>query len=243
MSFENYFRLGQVFTLRLRSPVQAGEQVEEFRGVLLRREGQRLELRLAAAEGKDAAGLGEGESVELLSERFGLGLRLTGKSCGWGAPGVLCLESQEDLEIYYRRLYRRAELSLWLGLRRAEVGTAPLHDQWNEALARRAAAADPTGGTAVARYPVNLSAGGIRLGLAEPVNLQEPCLLFLMLEDTLPAVCALGEVVWLKPGETPEVRVCGLRFAGILAEDQQRIDRFVTAYCRTHQPEEGKSSG
>ena len=241
MSFDTYLRPGQAMTLRSKVPVQAGEQVEEFRGVLQRKDGLHLELKLAGGGG-DAANLGDGVLVEMISEHLGLGLRFTAISRGWAVPGVLRLESREDLEIFYRRLHRRADLTLWLGLRRAMTGAVPLHDQWLKALARRGSGADPTGGAPMARCPVNLGSGGIRLELTAPVNLQDGCLFFLLLEDNLPAVCALGEVVWVKPGSTPEHRISGLRFAGILAEDQQRIDRLVTEHCRT-QGDPGKSSG
>ena len=75
---------------------------------------------------------------------------------------------------------------------------------------------------------LNLSAGGIRFALRAPVNLAELCLMLIDLKDEKPPICAIAEVVWIRPEQDDSILSSGMRFINILDSDQKRIDNYIT---------------
>lgn len=234
MRYETYFHPGQAITLRRRLESPAGERLEDCHGVLLRRYEERFDIALTAPLAPALPPLVPGEALELISTRYGLGLRL-GATCGdEPEPDVVGVTALGDLQIFYRRQHLRLDLELWLGLLRQADSPQPLHRLWEEALDQRGAGQAPTLQAPLARQRCTLGAGGLGLSLPAAAVPGETLLCLLHLEDRQPPVAALAEILWAQPPEA-RLRTCGLRFCAILAADQERIDRHVNALCRDRQ--------
>jgi hypothetical protein len=172
-----------------------------------------------------------GDFLELNSDRFDLGVRLTG-ICREIRGCVLIFDAHDDLELYFRRKFLRKTLPVWHGLMRESHSNQPLIDLWRQALTLRDKNnLDQSTHIEIARSSLNLSAGGIRTELQLPVRLNEYCLLSLYLDDDQPIICALCEIIWVQPGKSDSTRLCGLRFSNLLETDLKRINRFVIESC------------
>jgi len=235
MRYEAYFHPGQEITLRRHSEDAAGARLEDFHGVLLRRQDERFEVALGTGERESGLDLATGEMLEVLSSRYGLGLRLSTLCRGWKEAGVLELAAQGDLQIFYRRQHLRIDTELWFGVVRQEEGKPPPLRRWQAAMDQRAAGRDPAIDATIFRCRLNLGAGGLRLPLPPPVTHGETCLCLLALDDRQPLIAALAEVIWTQPRKKSGQVTCGLRFCAILAEDQRRIDRYVNSLVRSRQ--------
>ena len=72
---------------------------------------------------------------------------------------------------------------------------------------------------------LNLSTGGIRFDLAtQPTPL---AMVVTDLQDGLPPICAVAELVWQKTRQEDGMLICGHRFVEILKEDQVRLASLV----------------
>lgn len=230
MKFETYFILNQEVLIRRFATAKDSSRIESYRAKLTSCDGPSFVLTLQSVD-VDAP-FSENEFVELHSDRFDLGVRLTG-ICHEISGRQLRFEANDDLELFYRRKYWRNNLTVWHGMMRSNQSKRPLYEAWEQALVLRDEKdLDPSIHVEIVRRPLNLSAGGVRMELDVPVSLKESCLLYLCLDDGKPTVCALCEVVWVEPGETDTTRLCGLRFCNLLENDLKRIDRYVSQNCK-----------
>jgi hypothetical protein len=230
VKFETYFVLNQEVLIRRFATARDGSRIESCRARFAGCERGSFKLTLLSSA-QDIM-FTEGEFLELHSDRFELGVRLTG-ICSRISGRQLQFEANDDLELFYRRKYWRISLPVWHGTLRLSQSKRPLYEVWEMAqILRDENDLDPSIQVEIARRTLNLSAGGVRMELAEPVNLYEICLLYICLDDGKPTICALCEVVRVEPCESDLVRLCGLRFCNLLESDLKRIDRFVTQNCR-----------
>lgn len=237
MRFETYFVLNQEVLLRRFSTSKQGSRVESCRAELVSREGAIFEFKLLCSD-KEAR-FSSGEFIELHSDRFDLGVRLTGLCLGC-SNRILRFEAHDDLELFYRRQYWRVTLPVWHGMVRVNQSKLPLYEVWKKAQALSDDKdLDPSIHVEIVRQPLNLSAGGVRAELQAPVKTKENCLLYLCLDDGKPTVCALCEVVWVQPGESEGMQLCGLRFSNLIESDLTRIDRYVNRHCSFDPSEPG----
>ena len=239
MKFETYFVLNQEILIRRFATARDSSRIESCRAKLASCDGDSFTLTLLSAD--NCSLFSKGDFLELHSDRFELGVRLTG-ICAGISGRQLRFEANDDLELFYRRKYWRTSLIVWHGMMRLSQSKRSLYEVWEKALILRDENdLDPSIHVEIVRQTLNLSAGGVRMELAAPVNLKETCLLYLCLDDGKPTVCALCEIVWVKPGDSGLVRLCGLRFSGLLESDLQRIDRVVTQNCRFDPSGDGKA--
>ena len=230
MRFETYFVLNQEVLLRRFATTKQGSRIESCRAALVSRDDTIFELKLSCSE-QDAK-FAPGEFLELHTDRFELGVRLTG-ICLDCTDRMLRFEAHDDLELYYRRQFWRITLPVWHGMLRVEQSKQPLYEIWEKAqILRDENDLDPSIHVEIVRCPLNISAGGVRMELQAPVKMKEDCLLYLCLDDGQPTICALCEIVWVEKGESDLTRLCGLRFSNLLEPDLKRIDRYVTQNCR-----------
>ncbi len=230
MKFATYFVLNQEILVRRFATAKQDSRIESCRATLAVRDGSIFTLKLLSADSdiKFAAG----DFIELHSDRFELGVRLTG-ICLDCTGTQLRFEAHDDLELYYRRQFWRITLPVWHGMIRSDRSKQSLYSVWEKAqILRDDNDLDPSIHVEIVRQPLNLSAGGIRMELQTPVSLKDNCLLYLCLDDGKPTVCALCEVVWVEEGESDKTRLCGLRFSNLLEGDLKRIDRYVIDNCR-----------
>ena len=230
MKFETYFVLNQEVFVRRFATAKDSSRVESYRAKLVSCAGASFVLKLQCDD--TDIHFSKGEFLELHSDRFELGVRLTG-ICHEISGRQLIFEANDDLELFYRRKYWRCDLNVWHGMMRSSQSKRSLYEAWEQALVLRDEKdLDPSIHVEIMRRPLNLSAGGVRMELDMPVSLKESCLLYLCLDDGKPTVCALCEVVWVEPGESESTRLCGLRFCNLLENDLKRIDRYVTKNCQ-----------
>jgi hypothetical protein len=239
VKFETYFVLNQEVLIRRFATARDSSRIESCRAKLASCDGASFKLTLLSSDNNIL--FTEGEFLELHSDRFELGVRLTG-ICSGISGRQLRFEASDDLELFYRRKYWRISLPVWHGILRSSQLKQPLYEVWEKAqILRDENNIDPSIHVEIVRRSLNLSAGGVRMELAEPVKLNETCLLYLCLDDGKPTVCALCEVVWVEPGESDLMRLCGLRFCNLLESDLKRIDRFVTQHCHFDPSGSGKA--
>ena len=229
MRFETYFVLNQEVLVRRFATAKQGSRIESCRSTLASRDGAIFELNLQCSDRETM--FSPGDFLELHSDRFELGVRLSG-ICLVCSGRRLRFEAHDDLELFYRRQFWRISLPVWHGMMRVDQSQKPLYEVWEKAqILRDENDLDPSIQVEIVRRPLNMSAGGVRIELQSPVKLKEQCLLYLCLDDGKPTVCALCEVVWVDPGESDKTHLCGLRFANLLESDLKRIDRYVTQNC------------
>ena len=230
MRFATYFELNQEMLLRRFATAKQDSRVESCRATLASRDGSVFTLTLRSVD--SGPKFSSGDFVELHSDRFELGVRLTG-ICLDCTDRQLRFEAHDDLELYYRRQFWRITLPVWHGMMRADQSSTPLYEVWEKAqILRDDNDLDPSIHVEIVRQPLNLSAGGVRMELQTPVKLKDNCLLYLCLDDGKPTVCALCEIVWIESGESDATHMCGLRFSNLLEGDLKRIDRYVTKHCQ-----------
>ncbi|WP_305042207.1 PilZ domain-containing protein [Geoalkalibacter sp.] len=167
-----------------------------------------------------------GTELELLSQALGLGVRTRGKVAGHQEEGVVRVECRDPLEAFQRRVMPRIDIPVGLRYARGQGHLRSLRAKWEKQLELLQApqAEQPS----FPYCPVNLSGGGIRFNFREAPRIAEVCLLLLELSPQTPPVCALAEVVWLRPAEKPGLQAVGMQFTHIRKADQDRICRFVT---------------
>lgn len=229
MKFETYFVLNQEVLVRRFATTSQTSRIESCRATLASRNDNLFELTLVGA---NLVPFKAGEFLELHTDRFDLGVRLTGV-CQNCSKSRLQFEAHDDLELFYRRKYWRTTVPIWCGILRSSQSDVPLYQVWEKAqVLRDENNLDPSIHVDIMRRSLNLSAGGVRIELNQPVRKKENCLLYLCLDDGKPTVCVLCEVVWIEPGESDDTRMCGLRFSNLLENELIRIDRYVVQHCR-----------
>ena len=230
MRFETYFVLKQEVLLRRFATAKQGARIESCRAMLVARDHAIFELKLLCSD--QEAKFSPGEFLELHTDRFELGVRLTG-ICLDCTDRKLRFEAHDDLELYYRRQFWRMTIPVWHGMLRTGESKQPLYEVWEKAQdLSDEKNLDPSIHVEIVRSPLNISAGGVRMELQSPVKVKEDCLLYLCLDDGKPTVCALCEIVWVEKGESDQTRLCGLRFSNLIETDLKRIDRYVTQNCK-----------
>lgn len=222
--------MNQEVLVRRFATSKQGSRIESCRTTLVARDENLFQLKLQnCAMGSPFS---VGDFLELHSDRFDLGVRLTCVCVECSEAGLI-IEAHEDLELFYRRKYWRTSVSVWSGLLRQSQAGPELYALWEKAqVLRDDNNLDPSIHVEIMRRPLNLSAGGVRLEMDAPVKVRDSCLLYLCLDDGKPTVCALCEVVWVEEGGDGSTRLCGLRFSNLLEGDLTRIDRYVLKHCR-----------
>jgi len=227
MSYGKYFNKGQkVFIKRIFSG-EGQTALDTITGYAMR--SQPMHLDLALPYGSDAADsypFEPGMEFEVLTDHQGMGLRLVSSFVERISGKDVRLQFAGNLEFISRRIYRRVDVTAWVGIERAKGNLADMRELWNENLKKIKSGISAADLTEFKKNLINLAGGGLRLPLQAPVEMADLVLVYLSIGDKKGIICALAEAIWIGPeqGDTQQI---GLRFLNILEEDQERIDAVV----------------
>ncbi|BCR03908.1 hypothetical protein DESUT3_09770 [Desulfuromonas versatilis] len=227
MRYPKYFKPGQKILIR---PLVHRDDDRQETLTLYFRDGDEsffdLEIPYRIREGEDYPFTPQ-MPCELLSESFGLGLRLTGRFHAQQGRDRIRVEVNPDLEIYQRRQYPRIDIAAGLRYTKGRGELRTFRGQWEKNLRLLEGEAEFSRLRPFPRCQVNLSCSGIRIPIRPPVEVADLCLLFLEIAEGAKPICALAEVVWVGDAADQDRRTAGMRFIDILASDQKRIERLV----------------
>ncbi|MBE9486966.1 MAG: PilZ domain-containing protein [Desulfuromonadales bacterium] len=173
-----------------------------------------------------------GMKFEISSEALGLGVRLTGQFDKKIDGKIISLKVNPDLQMFQRRGKPRIDCEIGLRFTRGRGIMKTLRATWEKNIRLLHSPDAPLIFEGFKPCKINLSSAGIRLNLRAPASPTELCLILLNLEDGKAPICALAEIAWTRPEQEETVIVSGMRFINILAEDQARIDNFITLNSR-----------
>lgn len=174
----------------------------------------------------DGAPFAPGQEFIIMSDCFGMGLKLSATLVSYGKDATVTLRPRHNLEIFSRRAYPRADVIATVCCMRGKAPLRMFQKHWSAAVKQLAAGKGHPGTGRVKRLTINLSAGGISIPLEAPVREAELCLVFLELEPGVLSLWTVCEVVWTKPPENG-TQATGLRFVEITAPDQEKVNAFV----------------
>ena len=227
MSYGKYFNKGQkVFIKRIFSG-EGQTALDTITGYAMR--SQPMHLDLALPYGSDAADsypFEPGMEFEVLTDHQGMGLRLVSSFVERISGKDVRLQFAGNLEFISRRIYRRVDVTAWVGIERAKGNLADMRELWNENLKKIKSGISAADLTEFKKNLINLAGGGLRLPLQAPVEMADLVLVYLSIGDKKGIICALAEAIWIGP-EQGDMQQIGLRFLNILEEDQERIDAVV----------------
>ncbi|WP_291317434.1 PilZ domain-containing protein [Desulfuromonas sp.] len=232
MQFSKYFKPNQTVYLRTLTPEPVPEGLEAFTAHLVELRSDCFVLALPYPRGSDASPpCLPGQDLELCSETFGLGLRVTGRYLGSEDNGQIRIAPHQNLELFQKREYPRADLTVGLAILRKGWPLTVFQEKWEAFQGRLTSLAD---GSAPDLRPtlVNLSAGGVRMDLPMPIAPNDLTLLCLGLSSEEPPIAALAEVVRAMDPAPGGKQTAALRFIRILDADQARIDNFIRNHFR-----------
>jgi len=170
----------------------------------------------------------EGMSFEVSSEALGLGIRVTGHIEQKIDGKRLALKINPDLQMFQRRNQPRADCQLGIRFTRGQGALKTLRTTWEKNIQVLQSPNSPISMEGFNLCQINLSAGGIRFALRAPVSEAELCLMLIDIKDQKPPICALAEVVWIRPEQDETILSSGMRFINILEADQERINNYIT---------------
>lgn len=226
MSYSKYFKSGQEVLL-LNMSEDSPKQTESITSHLLRCTDTHIDLTLpyAVADIHDIP-FAPGTKFCLLSNALGLGIQLTGHLQEVVGRSVIRIKPHDALEVFGRRKFLRAELTVGVFCKRGPGTLRTYRTQWNAALKSLAAGTAFPPGFSPARVTANVSAGGIAITLSPPAAIAELCLVLLDILDGGQPIIALCEVMWTEMTNSGQ-QTAGLRFAQVLKADQERINNKV----------------
>lgn len=169
--------------------------------------------------------------LALSTEAYGMGVDVEGHFKEFRGSDLIRVHCLPDLSLHQRRALPRINISVGLRYAKSKGHLRSLRHKWEEKLSIIDKLESARRVTEFPYCPVNLSGGGIRLSFKEQTEIAELCLLLMELAPELPPICALAEIVWLRPDQ-PGWQTAGMRFIHIREQDQQRITRFVTQTMR-----------
>lgn len=181
----------------------------------------------------------EGTNFCLMSDSFGLGIKLTGHIQKKIDQAVIRIVPHDDMEVFSHRKYCRIDTTVGISCKR-NLGN------FNSSLIEWASAAkkgEPNKWLntlpPLEKMEINLSAGGVSIPMDLPIAVAELCLVLIRIDDGQAPMLTLSEVVWFRLTDSGSL-LAGLRFVQITHPDQERINEFVNG-CLKARGEEGLS--
>lgn len=223
MNLAKYFKLRQKVLLRRFSTDDDLQSAEAIAATVIDCNDEMLEVSLSYQFDKGKGELGGFLSEQMLiimSEYFGLGVKMTGRVTGISKNGIVRLTPAADLELFSRRRFPRSNVVAQLCHARCTGTLDSCRRQWQLAMERGRP------GSKIEPRTINLSAGGASIPLPPPVINGQLYLLYLELNDCKIATWTLAEVVWSKSLETDQLST-GLRFVEIAVKDQIAINLYI----------------
>lgn len=179
------------------------------------------------ARGEEMRSIPPDAPFEILTDAFGVGIRITGSFHEWRGEDQVRLRINDDLQVFQRRLADRLDITVALGYTKGRGTLRTFQERWEKNVQILSASGGAAKLPPLPRVKVNLSRGGVRFRLKPPVATADLCLLLLQLDDGAPPVCALAEVVWLDEQPSDGLHTTGMQFLNIMEKDQKRIEAFL----------------
>lgn len=230
MSYGRYFPVGQKTFLKRIFTEEERQALDTLTAYVTSTGTSYVDLSLPyGSDAADAYPFTPGMLFELLCDNKGMGLRLQASFLERTSGRDIRLQFEGNLEFISRRLFRRVDVTAWVGVRRDIGNLAAMRAAWEDNLKQIQDGVSAAKFTDFHKYPTNLAGGGMRLPLQAPANPADLLLVFLSLGDKEGIICALAEVVWAGEIDFDGNQTAGLRFLNILENDQARIDRVVNS--------------
>ncbi len=228
MTYSRYFKAGQKVVIKALPEESPQKRVDSLSAILSDLGAGFFDLEFPyRADAGEGFPFPPGIPFEILSEAFGLGLRLNCRLTSQSGDNSIRVEPTGDLQVFQRRLHPRIDKTLGFRYTKGRGTLKTFHEQWEKNIHILQSG---QGLSKLGNFPkrlVNLSVGGLRFDIRNPVEEADICLVLLDLGEAPPPICTLAEVVWLRETETEDRFTAGMRFISILEEDQKRIERFI----------------
>lgn len=226
MQYSKYYKSGQKIILRALAPAAPG-RFESLTAYFQDNGSGHFDLILPyGSQEEENYPFAPDMPFELLSDAFGMGIRMTGQFQKMVRNDLLRMTVNGDLQAFQRRNHRRVDLVVGMRYTKGKGTLRSFREQWEKNVQILQRGGDASKLSKFPRTPVNLSAGGIRFAIKAPVQTADLCLLLLELESGGP-ICTLAEVVWLEEKEVEGRHSAGMRFLNILESDQRRIEDYI----------------
>lgn len=228
MNYAKYFKTNQKVLLRIMSNFDsAADYSGAITAHIVSSNSTLFEVSLPfVISGDEGAAFSVGQKFQIISEYFGLELKLTCYLEGPTDKRVIRFSPCGDLEFSCRRAYPRCDLSAKIYCIRSAETLHQGRKQWETALKKLSSGTGLPNGK-IERLTINLSAGGIAVPLLPAtVTVGGLWLIYLDIDNSKIRTWTLGEVVWKKVMENG-AHHSGLQFVAISVEDQQQIHSHV----------------
>lgn len=231
-NYKRYFKIGQSLLLKVGSHHERDNRTELLNVHVISVTGDVLVVSLPY--GEDAVRqypFSRELSFLITTDVLGMGLKISAEFVEIISSASFALKLKPGMEIFQRRISPRFDGRLGIRFSRAAKTLKTMREIWERNIEVLRSHEKPLILDGFKKTRVNISSGGIRLFIKPPVNQGELCLVLIDLEDGVPPVCAIAEIIWSCSEE--EKAICaGMRFINILSADQQRIDDFVNSKSR-----------
>lgn len=172
------------------------------------------------------------KKLEILSDSMGIGIRLTGRFDRYLKSNLIRIHHNNDLQLIHRRIEDRRSEVLELGYTKGKGKLRTFRQQWEKNVKILEEMEDLSKLPNFPKVNVNISMTGVGFKIKTPIEIADLCLLFINLNDGLPPVCTMTEVVWRDEEEADGRCMAGCQYLNILEQDRKRIRRFVRASAK-----------
>ncbi len=239
MIYSRYFKSGHRFYVENVTEGSEYPAFESLRATLVECRDLDFDLRIPGlSEWQGNLPFSGGDTIELVSEVFGVAVRLSARFQKRLASGIFRLKATGDLKLFCRRSHVRYDLPACYGFLHNQEAFPTLHRRWLAWVQVLQHGVAPEHLVTLEEGTINLSGSGLRIEVDRAPGTGDLFLVVLQLEGRSTPVCALSEAVWSSvEGEIPgqPVRV-GMRFVEILEEDRLWIDRYIRRRWWCSQP-------
>lgn len=229
MPLKKYMKAGQKIALRvIPDSSEAPAHLDALTTYLFGLGRQTLDLTLpyrTAAE--EHYPFKEGMQFEIMTNSMGVGIQLTGTLEKITGTNRIRIQHNNDLQMIKRRLAPRLDVNLEIGYTKSGGRLRSFREQWKKYVRMIEQTDDPSKLPKVPKKTANISASGIGLQVAPPIEKADIGMFLINLGDMGKPICALAEVIWKSSREEEGKFSVGFQFLNILTKDEKRIEAFV----------------
>lgn len=169
----------------------------------------------------------EGMQFEIMTNSLGVGIQLTGTLEKITGSNQIRIKHNNDLQMIRRRLFPRVDVNIEIGYTKSGGKLRSFREQWKKYVRMIEQADDLSKLPKVPRKNANISASGIGMLVAPPIEQADIGMFLISLDDKEKPICALAEVIW-KSDRLEEGKVrAGFQFLNIMDKDKKRIETAV----------------
>lgn len=229
MPLKKYMKAGQTISLRvLTKASESPGHLDALTGHLSNLGRQTLDLAIPYRTTADERyPFKEGMKFEIMTNSMGVGIQLTGTLEKTIGTNQIRIRHNNDLQMIRRRLFPRLDATIEIGYTRSGGKLRSFRGQWKKYVQLIEKTEDPAKLPKVPRKKTNISATGIGMLVAPPIEQADIGMFLLNLGDKGKPICALAEVIWKKGREENGKFMAGFQFLNIMNKDKKRIEEFV----------------